>query len=111
MDNQAKVIRFSTKELPEHIRLDAFRDIYGRTILKHDIEPMGERPFEFEANIYAIPGLGLASSTISPCRAPRGRQHIDSDDLVLNICESGGRIVQQRGRGVIPKRRRKVRLK
>ncbi len=47
-----------------------------------------------------MPGLGLASATIGPCRAPRGPQHIDNDDLAFNISITGGRLVQQRGREV-----------
>jgi AraC-like DNA-binding protein len=45
-----------------------------------------------------LPGLGLASSVISACRAPRGPQHISSDDFVLTISLTGGRIVHQRDR-------------
>jgi len=96
--NAPKLIRFSTNDLPERGRLDAFLDIYGRTILKHDVEPIGDSPFEFQAKLYALPGLGLSSAVISPCVAPRRLRHIDSDDLVLNISLTGGRIVHQRGR-------------
>lgn len=42
----------------------------------------------------------MASATIGPCRAPRGPQHIDNDDLAFNISITGGRLVQQRGREV-----------
>ena len=92
------MMRISTRDLPEHDRIATICDLYGRTILKHDIEPIGNRPFEFEASLYSLPAFGLASTVIAPCRAPRGRQHIDSDDLVFSVMLNGGRVVQQRAR-------------
>jgi AraC-like DNA-binding protein len=92
------MMRISTRDLPEHNRIATICDLYGRTILKHDIEPIGDRPFEFEASLYSLPGLGLASTVIGPCRAPRGPQHIDSDDLVFSVMLSGGRVARQRER-------------
>ncbi len=94
----ANMMRISTRDLPEHGRIATICELYGRTILKHDIEPFGDQPFEFEASLYSLPGLGLASTVIGPCRAPRGPQHIDSDDLVFSVLRSGGRVVRQRGR-------------
>ncbi len=102
------VIRFSTDEWPEPQRIGAIREIYGRTIIKHDIEPIEDHPFHFEGALIGLPGLGLASSVISPCRLPRGSRHIDSDDLVLNISLSGGRIVNQRGREAVLREREAV---
>jgi AraC-like DNA-binding protein len=95
------VIRISTSHIPEHNRLGTACELYGRTILKHDIEPIGDRPFAFEATLWALPGLGLGLTEISPCRAPLGLRHIDSDDLVFNVGLTGrGRVVHQRGREV-----------
>lgn len=92
------VTRISTDDLPERSRIATICEFYGRTILKHDIEPIGPQRFEFQANLYRLPGLGLASTAIGPCRAPRGPQHIDSDDVVLNVTRTGRRTVRQRGR-------------
>jgi AraC-like DNA-binding protein len=92
------MMRISTRDLPEHGRIATICEFYGRTILKHDIEPFGDQPFEFEASLYSLPGLGLASTVIGPCRAPRGSQHIDSDDLVFSAILNGGRVVRQRDR-------------
>ena len=86
------MMRISTRDLPELNRIATICELYGRTILKHDIEPIGDQPFEFEASLYSLPGLGLASTVIGPCRAPRGPHHIDSDDLVFSVMLSGGRV-------------------
>jgi AraC-like DNA-binding protein len=92
------VIKISTDDIPEPRRLAMFCEIYGRTILKHDIEPAGDRPFVFKGMLWRLPGLGVATATIGPCRAPRESRHIDNDDLVFNISVSGGRLVHQRNR-------------
>lgn len=91
-------LHFSTDDLPAHNRIEEVCEIYGRTIIKHDIEPVGEEPFHFEADLCGVATLGVAAVAISPCRAPRRTEHIDSDDLTFNVSLGGGRMVQQRGR-------------
>jgi AraC-like DNA-binding protein len=95
------MLRFSTDDFPQDKRVEAYREIFGRTIVKHDLEPIGDQPFHFEASLCSLPGLGLASSLISPCRRSHGPQHIDSDDLVLGVGLAGGCVVQQRGREAV----------
>jgi hypothetical protein len=51
-----KRLRFSTDDFPEHGRIDAYREIYSRTIVKHDVEPLGDQPFRFKAELCACPG-------------------------------------------------------
>jgi AraC-like DNA-binding protein len=94
----SKMLRFSTDDFPEHERLEAYREIYGRTIVRHDIEPIGDHPFHFEATLCSLPGLGLASSFISPSRRTHGPQHLGSDDVVLGLSLGGGCTVYQHGR-------------
>jgi AraC-like DNA-binding protein len=94
---ETKIVRISTDDLPERQRLEVLREVYGRAIIKHDFEPAEERPFRFDGTVYSLPGFGLAFFDISPCRMPRGPQHVESDDLVLSISLCGQRVVQQRG--------------
>jgi AraC-like DNA-binding protein len=96
-----KMLRFSTDDFPEHKRIDAYREIYSRTIVKHDVEPIGDQPFLFEADLRSLPGLGLASSVFSPCRRWHAAEHIDSDDQLLGIALSGGCLLHQRGREAV----------
>jgi AraC-like DNA-binding protein len=96
-----EMLRFSTDEFPAHQRIDAYREIYGRVIIKHDVEAPEDRPFHFEGNLHGLPNLGLASYVITTCRAARGPKHIDSDDLVLSINLSGERTIQQSGREAV----------
>jgi AraC-like DNA-binding protein len=98
---RSKLLRFSTDDFPEHKRIDAYRDIYSRTIVKHDVEPLGDEPFFFEADLHSLPGLGLASSAFSPCRRWHAAEHIDSDDLLFGVALSGGCVLHQRGREAV----------
>jgi AraC-like DNA-binding protein len=94
-----KVLRFSTSDFAPEKRLAAYREIYGSTIVRHDITPIGEQPFRFEATFCNLPGLGLMTSLISPCRRWHGPQHVNGDDFVLGVGLGGDRcIVQQCGR-------------
>jgi AraC-like DNA-binding protein len=93
-----KMLRFSTDDYPEQKRIEAYRESFGRTIIKHDIEPIGDQPFHFDATLCSVPGLGLASSLISPCRRSHGPQHADSDDFVLGVSLGGGCTLYQLGR-------------
>jgi AraC-like DNA-binding protein len=96
-----KTLRFCTDDFPEHKRVDAYREIYSRTIVKHDIELLGDQPFRFEADLCSLPGLGLASSSVSPCHRWHAAEHIDSDDLLLGVALSGGCVLHQRGREAV----------
>jgi len=95
------MLRFSTDNFSEDKRIDAYREIYSRTIVRHDVEPLGDQPFRFEADLYSLPGLGLASSLISPCHRWHTAGHIDSDDLILGVGLSGECVVHQRGREAV----------
>ena len=94
-----RVFRFSTEDFPEHKRIEMYRETYGRTIVKHDIEPIGDQPFHFQATMCSLPGLGLASAVISPCHRWHRPEHIDSDDWILGLGLAGqGAFVRQRSR-------------
>jgi AraC-like DNA-binding protein len=95
------IVRFTTDDIPERDRVAASREMYGRTIIKHDFEPLPDHSFHFSATIHAAPGLALASATMSPIHLLRRSEHIDGDDLVLNITLSGGRTVSQLGREAV----------
>jgi AraC-like DNA-binding protein len=93
-----RTARFSTDDFPAEKRLEAYREIYGQIIAKHDVELAEEQSFHFTASLCSVPGLGLASSVTSPCRRIHRPQHIDHDDLLLGISVRGGCVVRQRGR-------------
>jgi AraC-like DNA-binding protein len=89
--------RFSTDELPEKDRLSIWREVFGRKVVKMDMESIGSQPFRSEANIYALPNLTIASISSSPNRITRTRALAadGSDDLVLGILLSGKCVTHQ----------------
>lgn len=93
-----QVLRFSTDNFPQHERITAYREIYGGMIVTHDIEPIGDEPFRFEATLCKLPDLGMASSVISPSRRSRRRRGIDGDDVLLGFSLGGDCVVRQNGR-------------
>jgi AraC-like DNA-binding protein len=96
-----QALHFRTDDYPERDRIEALCEVYGRIIIKRDIEPARDRPLQLEATLLAAPGFGLGFTKCSGIsRSPRTARHIDNDDLVLNVSLFGGRHLQQRGREV-----------
>ena len=97
----AFAFRFSTDDLPPAERLPFFREVIGRSIVKLDMEPLGDGPYRFDAVFQALPGLGIASIASSAVRVTRTADLIagdGSDDLVLSMPISGRTRVAQLGR-------------
>jgi AraC-like DNA-binding protein len=94
-------IRFCSDDIPERERIPYVREVYGRAIVKHEIEPCPDSPFHWRSTLRSMPGLGLASSVVSAVRTWRTPELVDSDDLVLNATVAGRRIVRQFGREAI----------
>jgi AraC-like DNA-binding protein len=94
-------IRFCSDDIPERERIPYVREVYGRAIVKHEIEPCPDSPFHWRSTLRSMSGLGLASSIVSAVRTWRTPELVDSDDLVLNATVAGRRIVRQFGREAI----------
>ena len=86
-----RIDRFSSDDLPERDRLAFTREVYGRVIVKHDIEPHPDSPFYWRSALRRLPGLGIASTICSGVHTERTPSQIDSDDLVINITVAGKR--------------------
>jgi len=91
-------VRFSTADYPPHERLDACREIYGRTLSKRDIEPLSTERFHTEATLRRMPGLGLVRARRSAAIYRLRREFIDNDDVVITVGLTSGCEAHQRGR-------------
>jgi AraC-like DNA-binding protein len=98
MTAASDMIRLSADDFPEKQRVEAVREIYGKSIIKVELEPLGSTPFRFDAKLHALSGLKFASGTLSPVRGLLTKELIGSDDLLFNVTLSGGRTLQQCGR-------------
>ena len=68
--------------------------------MKADVEPLHEAPFHCEAILRSLPGVGLASFSISPNRIRRTPAMVadGNDDLVMVLSVSGTTVVSADGR-------------
>jgi AraC-like DNA-binding protein len=95
-----QLLHFSTAHLPETDRIGIWREVYGRTILRLDIEPLPDRPFQADIRMRSLPGLGLVSGMIHGARDCRTPALIadGNDDLGLMLNSGGGLAAVQCGR-------------
>ena len=79
------VVRFSTADYAPHERLDAWREIYGRTLAKVDVEPLSSDQFLTEATLRRMPGLAVNVVRRSPVIHNRRREFINHDDVGMTL--------------------------
>jgi AraC-like DNA-binding protein len=87
--------RLSLDDLPEKNWTEVLRELYGRIMIKHEIEPLTDAAPQFEATLWPLSGLVLSSVTCSSFHVWRTSAQIDSD--VLNVTLAGARNHRQRG--------------
>ena len=80
--------RFSTRQLPERMRIPLWRENYGRGIVHVDIEPLSDAPFQAEATLQAIRGLRTLALTGSSMRFKRSQTSIvdGNDSIGIIVC-------------------------
>jgi len=95
-------LQFSTRDLPERMRIPMWREEFGRRIVHVDIEPSSDVPFQVEATLQAFPGLRTLAWQGSAMRFNRSRTNIvDGDDTIgMVVCSSARSQFLQRGREV-----------
>jgi AraC-like DNA-binding protein len=93
-------LRISTTNLPARDRLAAWREDFGRKVLRLDFEPLRDVPFHVEMTLRALPALDMMSVRSSPMRVLRTKELVaDGDDgFSLGFASAGGAIVSGRGR-------------
>ncbi|MCA1515627.1 AraC family transcriptional regulator [Bradyrhizobium sp. NBAIM01] len=90
--------RFSTRELPERMRIPLWREDFGRAIVHADIEPLSNVPFQVDATLQAIQGLRRLALKGSTMRFKRLQASIaDGDDSIgIIVCSPGRSHLSQR---------------
>ncbi|QKC87988.1 AraC family transcriptional regulator [Mesorhizobium sp. NZP2234] len=88
--------RLITDMVPERDRIEVMREVYGRTVLKVDLDPLG--PTQVDMKVRALPGLGIATGTSSEFRVHHSTSLIESDDLILLAALDGASVMKHRGR-------------
>jgi AraC-like DNA-binding protein len=95
-------LRFSTRALPGRERLPIWRELFGRKVVRVDLEPLSDDQFEVEATLRAMPGLRTMTCITSPARMRRTPEMVsqgaDSFAVLMNL--TGAMTLSQRGREV-----------
>lgn len=97
-ENSAPALQFSTDAYGERDRMEAWRDLFGHTICGLDIEPLPGQPFQSNAVLRALPGLGVADGHSTGAHYWRPANRIVNDDLVFVINRSGRDLAKMSGR-------------
>jgi AraC-like DNA-binding protein len=83
-------IRFSLEGVPERERRCAFREVFGRTLLKYDLEPVTDIPFNVDVKLRALPGLMMMSGRAHGSANRRSTLATDVTDDFGMIVNLGG---------------------
>lgn len=90
----------STATLPVRDRLSVWREVFGQTMVRLDIEPVKGALFYAEGELRTLPGAAFASVTVSPVRVSRTPRLIADDraDMIFLITADVPLHIAQRGR-------------
>src|SRR5690349_11541420 len=77
--------RLSSDHVPERDRLEVVREVYGRVIVRHEIEPRIDVPFRWHSLLRPLPGIGIARNEVSALTTRRTAAQSDRDDLVMMV--------------------------
>jgi AraC-like DNA-binding protein len=91
-------IRISTEDFPAQDRLEAWRELVGRGMLRFEIERLPDRRYACDTTMRALPGLCMIDGAVTGMQFHRTPALIDNDDLVLHVSLSGGFCAYQGGR-------------
>lgn len=92
-------LQFSTHDLPETERLPFWRELFGRHVVRLDIEPLSDELFQAEACVWSLQDLRIIScSSSTPTRLARTRELLSDgdDDIALYINIEGSTQFSQR---------------
>jgi AraC-like DNA-binding protein len=80
--------RFSTDDYPARDRIGAWREVFGRTVLRLNFEAPRQQTFRAVGTGFKSAGLGVMFATTSAVRQATARDLISSDDISFIIAAS-----------------------
>ena len=95
------VFRFATVDYPDRDRIGAWREIFGRTVVNLNIEPLEPERFNSEATVCQLPGLGLLVGKTSAVHLEHASNLILDDDLSFAVGPTGRWTASQLGRAPV----------
>lgn len=97
-----RVFRFSTDDIREKDRIPMWRDLFARSVVKVDLEPLGDAPFRSESVVHVLPDVTIRSSSASAAIVHRTKPLVaDGDDnFILAVMRRGQMVAAQNNREV-----------
>ena len=80
-------LSLSTTTMPARDRLPVWREVFGQTMVRLDIEPVKQTSFHAEGELCVLPGAAFASVTVTPVKVSRTQKLIaeDMEDMAFVI--------------------------
>ncbi|MDN5926991.1 MAG: AraC family transcriptional regulator [Hyphomicrobiales bacterium] len=104
-------LSLSTTTLPVRDRLPVWREVFGQTMVRLDIEPVKGTSFHAEGELRMLPGAAFAAVTTTPVKVSRTQHLIAGDmadmafvvtaDVPLHIAQNGREQVLDAGDAMI----------
>jgi AraC-like DNA-binding protein len=93
-----KPTRFSLRDAPERERDDLYREFFGRSVMRYDVEPSRDIPLDIDVRLQMLPGLLMVTGKMhgSVNRRTQQRMVDGLDDFAMAI-NLGGRYVVRQG--------------
>ena len=92
--------KLSSDQFAERDRIEASREVIGRSFMKMKFELKPDVPFNVDMVFRVLPDLVLASGSCSAMDCLRTPDLIESDDIILSIALSGDSILHVRGKEI-----------
>ena len=96
-DNGALNFRFTREMSTDANQVEMFREVFGRSICKIEMNPLSGHPLDIDMTLRALPELGIAGGTLSPMLNRHLAEVADNDDVVLIIFQGGTRELRRNG--------------
>ena len=91
-------IRFSLDGVTERERPAVYREFFGRSVCRFDIEPLPDVPFDADVTLHSLPGLQLFSGRVHGSRNGRTPGLLaDGTDHVALVVNLGGPYLATQG--------------
>lgn len=92
----------TTDAFPVEKRLAMWREVYGHTVARFEIEPLNDAPFHADVTLRGLPGLGVACGSRSDAsyRMTRKTAAGGPDNFLFSIVTGGVGTIAQFGREV-----------
>ena len=94
-------LMLSSRSFDSRDRNEAFHEIFGRQVLKLEIDPLHDQPIDVEVKLRILPGLAIAKASNSPIVCRHTASLIDNDDPVIAFVEKGSVLFKQNGHETI----------